>query len=559
MPASPKSRLFTLLGLTALVCTNSAWAQPTPPNPTKLPQPPSLTDPPPGTSLQQLYPEPPMRPPFASESSDPSLEGRDLSKAREVELEQIPVSQLLPIGKKRLPPIRLEATYNNIISLKDCLKYALYNSLPIRISSAGYDSQKYQFLSSLGQFLPDFTLTYRGQKVDSQGRAISTTYTDSATIRYPVFQGGGVFYNALVNLNRTKAAKSALHASVNDALLETYRRYNELILNHVLLQIRVKSVELSRAQLTLNEQLKQAGVGTNFAIYQSRTQLALDKQALLQQEVNVRQSAILLSVAMNSNIRTNIYPDEIRAVEARLVNQDWNINQLVGVAAYRRPELKQFEYLRRAAARNIPVAASQLYPTMQFFTSKTHSESYSNGNGSGSSNLSGSTVIIPTGSGGGGIGISGSGGRSFSAGFDLSWNLDGFGAVGAANTLAARAQARQAMLQSNQTLLNVLQQIHSSYLNMLTASEQVDVAGEAVFSSSEQLRLANLRLRYGQGINLELIQAQRDYINSLTSQAQAIINYNIAQAQLLRDTGMISVDTLTAAKPPKIGSTGNLQ
>lgn len=529
--------------------------------PTSTPPPTGfLTNPPAGTKLEDLYPTPTPRAPFTGGSSDPQLRGQDLDKAREVTLDPVPMSQLLPIGKRKLPAIRLEATYNEIVPLKDCLNYALYNSLPIRISDAGFDSQKYLFVSSLGQFLPDFTQTFRYQQVDSQRPPITNTFTDSTTVRFPVFQGGGVFYNALVNLNRTKAAKSSYRATVNDTLLEVYRRYNELILNHVLLQIRVKSVELSRAQLALNEQLKEAGVGTNFAIYQSRTQLALDKQALLQQEVLVRQSAIQLAVAMNANISSNIYPEELRAVEAKLVDQEWNINQLVSVASKRRPELKQFEELRIAARRNVQVAASPLYPTFQFFVSKTHSTVSSNGSGSGNnSSLSGSTVIIPTGGGGGGIGISGNGGRSFSGGFDLSWNLDGMGVVDVGRTLSAKALARQAMLQSNQTLLSVLQEIHNSYLNMLTASEQVDVAGEAVFSSSEQLRLANLRLRYGQGINLELIQAQRDYINSLTSQAQAIIAYNISQAQLLRDTGMISVGALTTTKPPKISSAGSLQ
>lgn len=577
MSISPRTKIYALsaatlalLGTPMQVTAQGSTAAPPKAQPVAqadIPAPPPptgfLTNPPAGTKLEDLYPTTTPRPPFTGESTDPKLMGPDLQRAREVTLDPIPMSQLLPIGKKKLPAIRLEATYTDIISLKDCLNYALYNSLPIRISDAAFDSQKYLFVSSLGQFLPDFTQTLRYQQVDSQRPPITRTLTDSTTVRFPVFQGGGVFYNSLVNLNRTKAAKNSYKATINNTLLEVYRRYNELILNHVLLQIRVKSVELSRAQLALNEQLKEAGVGTNFAIYQSRTQLALDKQALLQQEVNVRLSAIQLAVAMNSNISSNIYPDELRAVEARLVDQEWAINQLVAVAAKRRPELKQFDELRIAARRNVQVAAAPLYPTLQFFVSKTHSTVTSNGRGSSgsnnASNLSGSTVIIPTGGGGGGIGISGSGGRSFSGGFDLSWNLQGFGVVDAGNTLAAKAQARQAMLQSNQQLLTVLQEIHGSYLNMLTASEQVDVAGEAVFSSSEQLRLANLRLRYGQGINLELIQAQRDYINSLTSQAQAIIAYNISQAQLLRDTGMISVGALTTTRPPKISSTGNLQ
>lgn len=134
----------------------------------------------------------------------------------------------------------------------------------------------------------------------------------------------------------------------------------------------------------------------------------------------------------------------------------------------------------------------------------------------------------------------------------MSWSLNGLGLPDAFNTQAARAQARQATLQANQQIITVLQQVRSSYLNMQTADEQVDVAAEAVTSAGEQLRLANLRLRYGQGINLELIQAQRDYINALTTQAQAIIAYNVSQAQLLRDTGLISVSALTGERPARL-------
>ena len=65
-----------------------------------------------------------------------------------------------------------------------------------------------------------------------------------------------------------------------------------------------------------------------------------------------------------------------------------------------------------------------------------------------------------------------------------------------------------------------------------------------VDSSAEELRLAELRLGTGVGTNLELIQAQRDYITALTTQAQAIVGSNLAQAQLLHDTGIISMDTI---------------
>jgi outer membrane protein TolC len=506
----------------------------------------------PGSTLDQLYPEQPGQvTPYSSSTADPGLTPKQRKEAESVTLMPVPASELLPIGGGRLPPIRLEATYNEAINLKKVLQITYDNNLPIRISQAAFDARRYTFLGSLGRFAPDFTLTYRGQQIENSGSSTSTIFTTSSTVRYPVYQGGRVLYGALANYYNSRAFKYGYFASVNDALLAAYRGYYNLLLQQTLLQIRVRSVELSRTQLKLNEQLRDAGVGTNFAVYQSRTQLALDKQALLQQQVSVRQAALELARVMNTSMAINFIPEEANVRELRLVNPQIGINELLAVTYQNRPELKQYNFLRMAANRNVQVAQANLYPTFQFFTSVTKSESSRSG---GSGNLGGSTVIIPTGGGGGGgIGVSGSGGRSVSAGFDLSWTLSGMGVPDLGNTLSAQALARQALLQSNDQYLTVVQGVRSSYLNMLTAKEQIEVAAEALVSSAEQLRLANLRVTYGQGINLELIQAQRDYVTALTNHAQAIINYNISQAQLLRDTGQISIPTLTNEYPLPIG------
>ena len=545
-----------------------------------------VPQPAPGSTLDQLYPQPTnASTPYASEQNDPTLSSIQKDEASTVALTPIPSSELLPIGGGKLPPIGLEATFNEPVSLPQVLKVALNNNLAIRISQAGYDSQKYLFAGALGRFLPDFTQTYRGQRIQSEGSVPSQIFTDSTTLRFPVFQGGRIVYGATVSFYRARAARNAYSASINDVLLDAYRRYFELLLAQSLLQIRVKSVELSRTQLRLNQQLKDAGVGTNFAVYQSRTQLALDKQALLQQQVLVRQASLQLARILNTSMAINLIPRESQVREVRLVRQSTAIADLMATTMKLRPELKQFEDLRLAARRNVQVAQSALYPTFQFFTSVTHTESFrsnytqnfqnqvktnaqnqmalqagqtpssssSSSGGNSAAGLGGSTVIIPTGGGGGGIGVSGSGGRNVSAGFDLSWNLASMGVPDAANTMSAQALARQALLQSNQTLLNVEFEVRSSYLNMLTAKEQIDVAAEALVSAAEQLRLANLRVTYGQGINLELIQAQREYVTALTNHVQAIINFNISQAQLLRDTGQISLTSLTNEYARPIG------
>jgi outer membrane protein TolC len=137
---------------------------------------------------------------------------------------------------------------------------------------------------------------------------------------------------------------------------------------------------------------------------------------------------------------------------------------------------------------------------------------------------------------------------SYTIGFLVNWNYSGLGVPAMSNAQAARAQARIAKLQLNQQVLDVLEQVRKSYINSQLAERQIDVTAKEVASSAEQLRLARVRLANGVGTNLELVQSQRDWVTALVHKAEAIISFNVAQAQLLRDVGLISVDTLTSGR-----------
>ncbi|WP_421020655.1 TolC family protein, partial [Klebsiella pneumoniae] len=66
---------------------------------------------------------------------------------------------------------------------------------------------------------------------------------------------------------------------------------------------------------------------------------------------------------------------------------------------------------------------------------------------------------------------------------------------------------------------------------MLDKERNIEEASNEVASSLEELRLAELRTTNGLGINLDIITAQRDYTQALVDKAQAMINFDIAQAQ----------------------------
>lgn len=492
--------------------------------------------------------------------------------------------QLMSLGSK-LPPIRLEATYTRPIALKEVVQYAIDNNLDIRIQREVVTQQKWILGNSLGRFLPDALMSYNSQYQQGTtliGGIIPVQFgnpfiTATAGFRYYGFRGGAVVFSSLSNLANFRAAKQGLTTSINDTLLNVTRLYYNLVQNQALLQIQTRAVDVSKAQVLLNQQLERAGTGTRFQVLQSETQLARDEQALLAQEVDLRRSAIDLATALNLNNAINLLSVESEVRKVRLVDPNLDINQLINLAILNRPELKQFEQLRIAAKRNIQVQAAPLYPQFQFFGNY-------NGNGQTLGNHYGrslpSYTLVPV-AGAPAIGQSittvGTSGvvsapqpiypvgavfnesqvtdrslrKSSQIGFRVDWNYLGMGVPDLANVQAARAQARQATLRVNQTVINVLQQVRGTYLQSLTAERQIEVATKEVLSSAEELRLSRVRLANGVGTNIDVINAQRDFTQALVRKAQAIIAFNIQQAQLLRDLGVISYDSITSGRLAK--------
>jgi len=530
-----------------------------------------------------------------------------------------------------LRPIKLEASYDEPLSLSDALNYALRNNLPIKISKESWNYQHWQLLSELVDCvpIPNFSMGYNLTSTHILPATNSGSNVFQTTLRYPVFAGGVNVYSALAQFYRDKGWRQSYFASVNDALLDVYQKYQNLMLQNALLQINAKSVEVTESQLALNNTLYQSGTGTQFAIMQSRTQLAAARQSLLQQQALVRQSALALAYSLNLPMAINLVPQEEFVSEQSLMDEGLQINQMLNVAMVRRPELRQYELFRLAAARNVQVAAAPLYPSVSFFNSYTRSAtdvhppggnvngaataqitSATSGTGTATNNALGQTASfspgsnttanvganntistpIVAGSGGNplnlvqsgsivtsgavapsiaggnggtgtgssningsntaGAGVFGGSFNTYQTGFAISWSLSNLGLTNVLNVASARNLSRQALLQANQELLLVTEQVRSDYLSALTARAQIDNAAYGVVSAKESMRLATLRLQSGMGTNLEQMQAQQGYITALTTQAQAIINSNTAQAQLLHDMGVISVDTLTHGYTP---------
>lgn len=601
-------------------------------------EPPALKDVPTAQNVENGQLNPALRPenpvaPLTREFTDTQYFGEHDSN-KSFPLGNIHSASLVKV--ESLDPFRLEATYSEPISLRQALDHALTNNLAIGINRQTYEANKYSFFSALAGYLPSYSANYVYSLAKVQPDTNSSSNIFTTGVSLPAFQGGSILYTTLSNLYRMKAARFQYQTSINDTLMNVYTAYTNSILQRALLRIRIKAVEVDEEQLRLNDRLYENGVGTKLEVMQARTQLSIDQQALLQQQMNVRQAGLQLAFVLNLPLTVDLVPVERFVSEVEIYDEKEGINSILNTALKTRPELRQYEYLRLAANRNIQIAASALYPTVGWNINYSFQDTNVTGPAprgglasaasasrasiqrvgspitspaifstqAGSPVITGAstgvnqiipgtgglsvtpgtsnttlgtttsaattagtgTTVVTTGSGlsqgvGGSFGSSGQttvggsnpasigifGGtvRSVSAGFNVSWPLGNLGASTVASILSSRAVARQALLQANQVLQEVQQQVRASYINMKTAHENIDVASVGVVSSKEELRLARMRLENGINTYLDLLTAQRDYINTLVNHAQAIIASNQAQAQLLHDTGAITVETLT--------------
>ena len=125
----------------------------------------------------------------------------------------------------------------------------------------------------------------------------------------------------------------------------------------------------------------------------------------------------------------------------------------------------------------------------------------------------------------------------------------------------ARAQYRSSKQAAEESRFNfastrdqIRLQVEESFFGLQTAIQNIDTTANEVLSSRESLRLSQLRVQAGVGVQRDVVNNQRDLTNAELRYAGAINDYNTRLAQLQRRTGLdvlvaCNVVTLSSIKP----------
>lgn len=490
----------------------------------------------------RTMPDMPERSKEIAEKMSQTLNGGDeLTHIRELNT-QTPLLRSLISVNKQLNVLSLDARAVQPLDLRDVLHLALEHNLALKLSRNQAQQSHYLYRSAKGNFLPDFSASFsqlfvygqvglpysqnqlfgtNTQRGQSRSVTLEFPYSFATTgLRYYLYRGGSVVFGAKQAKHEMLASRADNFSNYSDLLKEAANRYYDLLLAEALLQIRIRAVDTAEEQVRFNAERLKQGLATNLEYLQARTQLSLDRQALLDQEVARRQAALELATLMNFDQSIDLRTTAQKIFSARLVSERMTVDDLVRTSITNRPELKQYAELQRAAKAAVVVAGAPLHPTVQAIAN-----------------------VIPTGRTGSNIEA------LFLASINVNWQLGGLGTVEYNRLKAAKLEVKNADIRLQKQILDVNKDVRSSYLKSSLAAQKIIETETQVDSAAEELRSSRKRYELGLGTQLDVLTAQRDLTQAQIDQATAVIKYNASQIDLVHAAGLCSVKTLTAGVP----------
>lgn len=339
-------------------------------------------------------------------------------------------------------------------------------------------------------------ISFNGQSFPA-GSAFSSSA--QATVSQPVWPAtqwqapikaaqGAVGVNS-ENLRRTK----------QQVVFQTRQAFFQLLTSVELIDVADYSVQVAQAQLHLAEATYAAGTAPFFDIEQARATLADAEvnQTRAQNSVDISRASLATQLGLPASTPITITPP------AELPTAPAALDPLVETALISRPELMQLNYRREQLRASIALARLQTQPIVRL--SANYSKTITGGSLFGQDGVSFAAVLNFT---------IFNGGRS------------------KADVSAAKKQLQQVTTLAGQLELGVRLDVRSAWLNLQNALKQLPATKTQQEAADSALRIAQLRYTNGEGILLEVDQAQLRSTQARTSLAQARFQALVAAAQL---------------------------
>jgi outer membrane protein len=403
------------------------------------------------------------------------------------------------------------------LDIDTCVSMAIEANVSVRQAAYDLDQSRYSVLGSASGLLPSagWSSTHSrsqvpslvGDKLEASVKSYSSTFSLRETA------SAGTFFGLLESVAYKHASEQSLRAAKHEAAYLARQKYLEVLKTKRLLGVSEEALDLGKRRLEKAQALLDVGSGVKSDVLRAQVEVGNNELGLISARNALRLAEIDLKYFLGiTDDRALDLEDILETGEAA-----GSLEGALAEAMEQRPDIRAGSDVVAARRRAVWREAGGWLPTFQFSWRKQYVAPEEK-------------PEFPTRLAD--LWDDATWGWSLSASVSIFDGLATFSGVKSAGSLLGSAKEGL-----KQTRRDASLEVTRAFYNVEEARQRVKVSKETVSLAEEELRLAEEKYRLGGGTMLEQIDAQVSLSQARTSNIQALYDYMLSQADLVRAAG----------------------
>jgi outer membrane protein len=411
-----------------------------------------------------------------------------------------------------------------LLTLKDAVEIALKNNYNIKLSQNNATIAGNNVTLGNAGFLPlvtgDAALNNSSQKIKqtrSDGTVNNLTANNSnnnygVNLNWTIFDGFNMFANYDMLKEQDKLGAIRLRDTIQSTVANVINTYYNLISQTEQIKALRGAIEISRTQLRYSNDKFTVGRVSKLDVYNAQVNLNTDTSNLVIQLQQYRTTKIQMNQLLVRNLQTDFVVGDTIVVNNTLV-----LGDIIAKAQTQNPDILSAQINKRLAEISLRQVKSTRYPVVGVTSGYTFSNSKT------------------------------------PAGFTLSQNAHGFayGLTASINIFDglnqwrrernAKLQIANADLSQKQVMLDVEAQISNFYVAYLSGLDLIKIGQSSVELARKNLDISLEKYKIGNITQLEIREAQRNYLDAQSKFFSAQYQSKMAEVTLQQITNSINI------------------
>ena len=411
-----------------------------------------------------------------------------------------------------------------LLTLKDAIQIALKNNYNIQLSQNNSTIAANNVTLGNAGFLPlltgDAALNNSNQRIKQTRndgtvnnlKANNSNNNYGVNLNWTIFDGFNMFanYDMLKQLDKLGAIR--LQDTIQSTVANVITTYYNLISQNEQIKALTGAIDISRTQLRYANDKYTVGRVSKLDVYNAQVNLNTDTSNLVIQLQQFRQTKIQLNQLLVRDLATNFTVGDTIVVNNTVV-----LGDILAKAQAQNPNILIAQINKRLAEINLRQVKSTRYPVIGLNSGYTFTNSKT------------------------------------PAGFTLSQNAHGlaYGLTASINIFDglnqwrrernARLQITNADLSQKQAILDVNAQISNFYVTYLSGLDLIKIGQSSVELARKNLEISLEKYKIGNITQLEIREAQRNYLDAQSKFFSAQYQSKMAEVTLQQLTNSINI------------------